>query len=188
MIYGAVPHDSKCELHLYDIRTCTCTVIICVWAFCTGTIDQKKIEFETHFSDLFNKAILAPGTNGMTPLHSLMTSFCKTIDVKAMQLCVARLPPNFTAWQLLRLFQSRYPSVYKTVIFKQEEEENDDDDGTLYVCICLVHVCYTHHLHSQCTCTPDHRLNPLCMVANLGRGYHTIPYHTIPYHTVLIIG
>ncbi|CAI8017336.1 hypothetical protein GBAR_LOCUS10541, partial [Geodia barretti] len=45
-----------------------------------------------------------------------------------------RLPQSYTAQQLLKLFQKRYPSVYKTRIFKAEDEEEGgegdrSDDG-----------------------------------------------------------
>lgn len=78
------------------------------------------------FPNLLNEAILAPGQNGMTPLHSLIASFCDVTDVKNMSLFVSRLPQNFTAQQLLRLFQKRYPSAYKAEIMKEEEREGSD--------------------------------------------------------------
>ena len=81
---------------------------------------------QNQFPNLLNEAILAPGQNGMTPLHSLIASFCDITDVKNMSLFVSRLPQNFTAQQLLRLFQKRYPSAYKAEIMKEEEREGSD--------------------------------------------------------------
>ena len=51
-----------------------------------------------------------------------------------MKLHISRLPQSYTAQQLLKLFQKRYPSVYKTRIFKAEDEEEGgegdrSDDG-----------------------------------------------------------
>ena len=75
---------------------------------------------QNRFSNLLNEAILAPGENEMTPLHSLLASFCETYDVKTMRLFISKLPQTYTAQQLLKLFQKRYPSAYKAEIFKQE--------------------------------------------------------------------
>lgn len=81
---------------------------------------------QNQFPNLLNEAILAPGQNGMTPLHSFIASFCDVTDVKNMSLFVSRLPQNFTAQQLLKLFQKRYPSAYKAEIIKEEEREGSD--------------------------------------------------------------
>ena len=86
------------------------------------------------FQSLFNRAILDPGSRGVPPLHSLLTSFGDATDVTSMKLHVSRLPQSYTAQQLLKLFQRRYPSVYKTRIFKEEDEEEGgegerSDDG-----------------------------------------------------------
>ena len=83
--------------------------------------ENRKIGFQS----LFSQSILDPGSHGVPPLHSLVTSFSDCTDIVAMKLHVSRLPQSYTAQQLLKLFQKRYPSVYKTRIFKEEEEEEE---------------------------------------------------------------
>ena len=56
----------------------------------------------------------------MTPLQFLYASLCQTYDAKSRSLYVSKLPQTYTAQQLLKLFQKRYPSVYKAEIFKQD--------------------------------------------------------------------
>ena len=73
----------------------------------------------------------------MTPLQTIVSSFGRTMDLKSMRLFVARLPQNYTAQQLLRLFQRRYPSVYKAVIFKEDEEEEEENGVCVCVCMCV---------------------------------------------------
>ena len=89
---------------------------------------------KNEFQNLFNRAVLDPGSRGVPPLHTLITSFGAATDVTAMKLFISRLPQSYTAQQLLKLFQRRYPSVYKTRIFKEEDEEEEEgeersDDG-----------------------------------------------------------
>ena len=46
-----------------------------------------------------------------------------------MFLFVSKLPPTYTAQQLLKLFQKRYPSVYKAEILKRNGEGGGGGGG-----------------------------------------------------------
>ena len=96
-------------------------------------------------ADLLSGAILAPmGGGGVTPLQALFSGFSSNFDLVSMCLHVTGFPLGYTAQQLLRLFQTRYPSVYKAQVFKngdsedssssensssEEEEEEEEGEG-----------------------------------------------------------
>ena len=96
-------------------------------------------------ADLLSGAILAPmGGGGVTPLQALFSGFSSNFDLISMCLHVTGFPLGYTAQQLLRLFQTRYPSVYKAQVFKngdsedssssensssEEEEEEEEGEG-----------------------------------------------------------
>ena len=126
---------------------------------------MDKENLKNRYPNLLNEAILAPGENGVTPLHSLLTSFCDDNDVAIMRLFVSRLPLKYTAQQLLKLFQKRYPSAYKAKIFKPESREDGQrsDSGKSSTCTyTFVHVhvymlevakqqVYTHVHYCSCS-------------------------------------
>ncbi len=62
---------------------------------------------------LLQEAIIAPTDGGMTPVQALFASLSRYYDSKTMCLYIYCVPSAFTAPQLLKLFQSRYPSAYK---------------------------------------------------------------------------
>ena len=89
-------------------------------------------------SRLFTDAILSPSRHGATPIQALLASFSPFYDIQSMRLHVSNLPVNYTAQHLLKLFQLRYPSVYKAKILKGDrddeksgssDEEEEEEDG-----------------------------------------------------------
>ena len=63
-------------------------------------------------------AILTPSGNGTTPIEAVFSSLSPLFDSDSMCLYVSNMPMNYTAQQLLKLFQTRYPSAYKAEMFK----------------------------------------------------------------------
>jgi len=97
---------------------------------------HPKIEFFPPLEILMESAILAPSGNGVTPVQAIFASVSPLFDNNSMCLHVSNIPVSYTAQQLLKLFQTRYPSAYKTEIFKVEEgsssssgSEFSDEEG-----------------------------------------------------------
>lgn len=91
-------------------------------------------------SDFFARAILAPSSKGLTPLHAFFASISKVYDSLQMCLHVSGLPSGVTAQQLLKYFQLQFPSAYRAEVFQEsaidktsdseEEEEEDEQDSS----------------------------------------------------------
>ncbi len=79
---------------------------------------------------LLQEAIIAPGDGGITPIQALFASLSRHYDCKTMCLYASCVPSAFTAPQLLRLFQSRYPSAYKVEILKGAGEVTSSESGS----------------------------------------------------------
>lgn len=85
-------------------------------------------------SDFFTRAILAPCSKGLTPLHTFFASISGAYDSLQMCLHVSGLPSGFTAQQLLKYFQLQFSSAYRAEVFqepstdKTSDSEDDDDD------------------------------------------------------------
>ncbi|XP_022781948.1 uncharacterized protein LOC111322968 [Stylophora pistillata] len=65
------------------------------------------------------KEMIFPGVfNGMTPLHALAVACTENLSPSGLgnSLTVTNLPSSYTPRILLKLFQSRYPSVYRATI------------------------------------------------------------------------
>ena len=94
------------------------------------------IEGTLHPSDFFTRAILAPCSKGLTPLHAFFASIKEVYDSLMMCLHVAGLPSGYTAQQLLKYFQLQFPSAYRAEVFhdsandkaSDSEEEDEDED------------------------------------------------------------
>ena len=82
---------------------------------------------------LFTRAIAPPTFNDLSPLHMLAMPGIGRSPLAQHVMLVARLPKLYTASQLLRLFQVRYPSAYRAVLFKRltEDEAGDLDRDVL---------------------------------------------------------
>ena len=101
--------------------------------------NENNILFSSATSEnnLFTKAILSPSRNGATPIQALLASLSSFYDIQPMRLYVLNLPVNYTAQHLLKLFQVRYPSVFKAEIVKggrdgdegAESSEDEEDEG-----------------------------------------------------------
>ena len=91
-------------------------------------------------SDFFARAILAPCSKGLTPLHAFFASIKEVYDSLMMCLHVSGLPSGYTAQQLLKYFQLQFPSAYRAEVFhdsandktsdSEEEEEEEDRDNS----------------------------------------------------------
>ena len=89
---------------------------------CRGT--ESATNSSSPSSDLLlQSAVFAPGLNGITPLQAVLASFSSFYDCKAMALHVSSIPVTYTAQQLLKLFQTRYPSAYKVEVFKAQDTQ-----------------------------------------------------------------
>ena len=79
---------------------------------------QPKTVFYPPIEILMESAVLAPSGNGVTPVQAIFASVSPLFDNNSMCLHVSNMPVSYTAQQLLKLFQTRYPSAYKAEIFK----------------------------------------------------------------------
>ena len=99
---------------------------------------EVVVEGTSQPSDFFARAILAPTSKGLTPLHAFFASISGVYDSLQMCLHVTGLPTGFTAQQLLKYFQLQFPSAYRAEVFQdsaadktsdsEEEEEEDYED------------------------------------------------------------
>ena len=98
---------------------------------------EALVERASQPSDFFARAILAPTSKGMTPLHAFFASISGVYDSLQMCLHVTGLPSGFTAQQLLKYCQLQFPSAYRAEVFQDspaektsdsEEEEEDEED------------------------------------------------------------
>ena len=97
------------------------------------TEGRRTSEFpeQPHLGDsLLQRAIIAPADGGVTPIQALFASLSRYYDCKTMCLYASCVPSAFTAHQLLKLFQSRYPSAYKVEILKVIGEVTTSDSGS----------------------------------------------------------
>ena len=100
----------------------------------------EVIEGALQPSGFFARAILAPCSKGLTPLHAFFASIKEVYDSLMMCLYVSGLPSGYTARQLLKYFQLRFPSAYRAEVFhdsvndkasdSEEEEEEEDRDNS----------------------------------------------------------
>ena len=79
---------------------------------------QPELVFYPPLEILMETAILTPSGNGTTPIEAIFSSLSPLFDSDSMCLYVSNMPMNYTAQQLLKLFQTRYPSAYKAEMFK----------------------------------------------------------------------
>lgn len=80
--------------------------------------EQPELVFYPPLEILMETAILTPSGNGTTPIEAIFSSLSPLFDSDSMCLYVSNMPMNYTAQQLLKLFQTRYPSAYKAEMFK----------------------------------------------------------------------
>ena len=80
--------------------------------------EQPELVFYPPLEILMETAILTPSGNGTTPIEAIFSSLSPLFDSDSMCLYVSNMPVNYTAQQLLKLFQTRYPSAYKAEMFK----------------------------------------------------------------------
>ena len=80
--------------------------------------EQSDLVFYPPLEILMETAILTPSGNGTTPIEAVFSSLSPLFDSDSMCLYVSNMPMNYTAQQLLKLFQTRYPSAYKAEMFK----------------------------------------------------------------------
>lgn len=68
--------------------------------------------------NLFTKAICTPLFSGLTPLHALIQNSSKKSSSQQWfnTLKVSNLPPSYSPRLLLKLFKSRFPSVYRAIM------------------------------------------------------------------------
>ena len=79
---------------------------------------------------LFRHAVLGSSTSlGMTSLQLLLSSLTPQYDARTQQLRVTNVPPGFTAQQLLKLFHTRYPSVYRAEVYKASVQGSTSSDS-----------------------------------------------------------
>ena len=89
---------------------------------------ERKAKFEK--SKFHSSDVLAASRDGTTPIQALLASLSSFYDTKSMRLYVANLPVNYTAQHLLKLFQVRYPSVFKAEILKGERDEEEGEGSS----------------------------------------------------------
>ena len=67
---------------------------------------------------LFCDAIFSPTFSGLTPFHALVHSSSKKQSSQEWYntLKVTNLPPSYSSRLLLKLFKTRYPSVYRAIM------------------------------------------------------------------------
>ena len=75
---------------------------------------------DLHNASLLDKVIFTT-KNGVTSIQSLFASLSPHYDSEAMCLHISSIPVNYTAQQLLKLFQGRYPSAYKAEVLKLDD-------------------------------------------------------------------
>ena len=100
--------------------------------------------------NFLENAILQQNVSGMGPLQLLIQGILPPgfpYDSNNKMVCVYNLPPGVTAQQLMDLFKSYYPSVYRVEVkgedaFRRSGRDSDTSEQFVCVCVCVcVFVC-----------------------------------------------